>query len=48
MRLAVNSRPTLVLHKGEFQDEPMRRQRVAKADVRAAVRQHGISLASMQ
>ena len=43
MRAIVNSNPTLVLLHGEFQDEPMRRQRVAEADIRAAVRQHGIA-----
>jgi uncharacterized membrane protein YcaP (DUF421 family) len=42
-RLAVNARPTLILHRGEFLDEPMRRQRVAEADIRAAVRQHGLA-----
>jgi uncharacterized membrane protein YcaP (DUF421 family) len=41
MRTVVNAKPTLVLYKGEFQDDAMRRQRVAEADVRAAVRQHG-------
>lgn len=43
MRAIVNSNPTLVLLHGEFQDEPMRRQRVAEADIRVAVRQHGIA-----
>lgn len=43
MRQVVNSSPTLVLLHGEFQDEPMRRQRVAEADIRSAVRQHGIA-----
>lgn len=41
MRVVVNSRPTLVLHDGQFRDDAMRRQRVAEADIRAAVRQHG-------
>jgi uncharacterized membrane protein YcaP (DUF421 family) len=32
-----------VLHNGKFVDEAMRRQRVAEADVRAAVRRQGIA-----
>jgi len=43
MRAIVNSNPTLVLLHGEFQDEPMRRQRVAEADIRSTVRQHGFA-----
>jgi uncharacterized membrane protein YcaP (DUF421 family) len=43
MRVIVNPNPTLILHNGKFQDEAMRRQRVAEADVRAAVRQHGFA-----
>lgn len=42
MRIIVNPRPTLVLHNGSFLDDAMRRQRVAEADVRAAVRRQGI------
>src|SRR4051794_4420648 len=41
MRTIVNSAPTLVLHLGRFVDSAMKRQRVAEADVRAAVRQQG-------
>ena len=40
-RTVVNPNPTLVLHNGKFLDEPMKRQRVAEADIRAAARQHG-------
>jgi uncharacterized membrane protein YcaP (DUF421 family) len=43
MREAVNSPPTLVLQNGEFRNDAMRRQRVAEADVRAAVRQNGLA-----
>lgn len=32
----------MLLHHGQFVHDAMRRQRVAEADVRAAVRQHGI------
>lgn len=42
-RLAVNSQPTLIFHNGKFLNEPMRRQRVAEADIRAAARQNGLS-----
>jgi uncharacterized membrane protein YcaP (DUF421 family) len=41
VRIVVNAEPALMLHNGEFQDQPMRRQRVAEADIRAAARQHG-------
>jgi uncharacterized membrane protein YcaP (DUF421 family) len=41
MREVVNSPPTLVFHNGQFQNDAMRSQRVAEADVRAAVRQNG-------
>jgi uncharacterized membrane protein YcaP (DUF421 family) len=43
MRMLVNASPCMVLHKGRFQDESMRRNRVAEADIRAAVRHHGFS-----
>lgn len=43
MRVIVNPRPTLVLHSGRFVDSAMRQHRVAEADVRAAVRRHGIA-----
>jgi uncharacterized membrane protein YcaP (DUF421 family) len=42
LRVVVNPQPTLLLHQGRFVHEAMRSQRVAEADVRAAVRQHGI------
>jgi uncharacterized membrane protein YcaP (DUF421 family) len=42
-RVAVNSPPTMIFHQGKFLDEPMRKERVAEADIRAAVRQHGQS-----
>jgi uncharacterized membrane protein YcaP (DUF421 family) len=43
MKTIVNSAPTLVLHLGHFVDGAMKRQRVAEADVRAAVRQQGLA-----
>jgi uncharacterized membrane protein YcaP (DUF421 family) len=43
MRTIVNPAPTLVLHLGRFVDSAMRSQRVAEADVRAAVRRQGIA-----
>lgn len=43
MRDAVNSPPTLVLQDGAFRNDAMRSQRVAEADVRAAVRQNGLA-----
>jgi uncharacterized membrane protein YcaP (DUF421 family) len=43
MRLIVNPAPTLVLHHGQFVGDAMRSQRVAEADVRAAVRRQGIA-----
>jgi uncharacterized membrane protein YcaP (DUF421 family) len=43
MRVVVNPQPRLVLLDGEFQNDTMRRQRVAEADVRTAVRQHGFA-----
>jgi uncharacterized membrane protein YcaP (DUF421 family) len=42
LRVVVNPQPTLLLHQGRFIHDAMRSQRVAEADVRAAVRQHGI------
>jgi uncharacterized membrane protein YcaP (DUF421 family) len=42
LRIVVNPQPTLLLHKGKFVHEAMRRQRVAEADVRAAIRHQGI------
>jgi uncharacterized membrane protein YcaP (DUF421 family) len=43
MRLVVNPAPTLLLDRGQFVHDAMRRQRVAEADVRAAVRRQGIA-----
>ena len=43
LRVIVNPPPALVLHRGRFVDEAMRRHRVAEADVRAAVRRDGIA-----
>jgi len=43
MRVIVNARPTLVLHCGRFVDSAMRHQRVAEAEVRAAVRRQGVA-----
>jgi uncharacterized membrane protein YcaP (DUF421 family) len=43
LRVVVNPQPTLLLHQGRFVHDAMRSQRVAEADVRAAVRQHGIA-----
>jgi uncharacterized membrane protein YcaP (DUF421 family) len=40
-RIIVNPPPMLVLLNGEFQQDTMRRNRVAEGDVRAAVRSHG-------
>jgi uncharacterized membrane protein YcaP (DUF421 family) len=42
LRIIVNPQPTLLLHDGKFIHAAMRSQRVAEADVRAAIRQHGI------
>jgi uncharacterized membrane protein YcaP (DUF421 family) len=42
LRIIVNPQPTMVLHCGKFLHDAMRNQRVAEADVRAAVRQKGI------
>jgi uncharacterized membrane protein YcaP (DUF421 family) len=42
LRIIVNPQPTLLLHCGKFVHDAMRRQRVAEADVRAAVRQKGM------
>jgi uncharacterized membrane protein YcaP (DUF421 family) len=42
LRIVVNPQPTLLLQDGKFLHDAMRRQRVAEADVRAAIRQHGI------
>jgi uncharacterized membrane protein YcaP (DUF421 family) len=42
LRIIVNPQPTLLLHKGKFVHDAMRSQRVAEADVRAAIRQHGV------
>jgi uncharacterized membrane protein YcaP (DUF421 family) len=43
LRTIVNPNPSLVLLRGEFQNEQMIRQRVSEADVRAAVRHQGIA-----
>jgi hypothetical protein len=43
LRIVVNPPPTLLLHCGKFVHDAMRRQRVAEADVRAAVRRQGIA-----
>src|SRR4051794_18365747 len=43
MRVIVNPYPTLVLHQGAFVKDAMRSQRVAEADVRAAVRRQGLA-----
>lgn len=40
-RVVVNANPAMILRDGKFLDQPMRSQRVAEADIRAAVRQHG-------
>ncbi|WP_439364419.1 YetF domain-containing protein [Bradyrhizobium sp. DASA03005] len=37
-----NPQPELLLHRGKFLQDAMRRQRVAEADVRAAIRHQGI------
>lgn len=41
LRIIVNPRPSLVLFRGNFVTDAMRRQRVAEADIRAAVRLNG-------
>ena len=38
----VKAEPTLLLHRGEFLDRPMRRARVTEHEVRAVVREQGI------
>jgi uncharacterized membrane protein YcaP (DUF421 family) len=43
IKTVVNSPPTLVLFKGQLQHDNMKSQRVAEADVRAALRQQGLS-----
>lgn len=42
LRIIVNPHPTLLLHCGRFVHDAMRSQRVAEADVRAAIRRQGI------
>lgn len=42
LRVIVNPQPTLLLLRGKFVHDAMRRQRVAEADVRAAIRHQGI------
>lgn len=42
MRIIVNPKPTLLLQRGEFKRDAMRRQRVAEADIRAAIRRQGM------
>lgn len=42
LRVIVNPQPTLLLHQGKFVHDAMRRQRVAEADVRAAIRHQGV------
>ena len=42
LRVVVNPQPTLLLLDGKFVHDAMRRQRVAEADVRAAIRHQGI------
>ncbi|SFH69173.1 YetF domain-containing protein [Bradyrhizobium sp. Gha] len=42
LRVVVNPQPALLLHDGQFVHDAMRRQRVAEADVRAAIRHQGI------
>jgi len=42
-RVVVNAPPAMILRDGKFLDDSMRSQRVAEADIRAAVRQHGYS-----
>jgi uncharacterized membrane protein YcaP (DUF421 family) len=43
MRVIINPEPTLLLQRGEFLYDAMRSQRVAEADVRAAVRHQGFA-----
>jgi uncharacterized membrane protein YcaP (DUF421 family) len=40
---AVKSSPALLLHRGVFLDDAMRRERVSQAEVRAAIRASGIA-----
>jgi uncharacterized membrane protein YcaP (DUF421 family) len=42
-RTVVNPCPSLMLLNGKFQNEAMRKSRVSEADIRAAVRHHGLS-----
>ncbi|WIW44514.1 DUF421 domain-containing protein [Bradyrhizobium sp. 62B] len=42
LRVIVNPQPALLLLRGKFVHDAMRRQRVAEADVRAAIRHKGI------
>lgn len=42
LRVIVNPHPALLLHEGKFVHDSMRRQRVAEADVRAAIGHQGI------
>ena len=43
LRVVVNPQPALILQRGKFDNDAMRRQRVGEADVRAAVRSHGFA-----
>ncbi|MGB3180184.1 MAG: YetF domain-containing protein [Cyclobacteriaceae bacterium] len=38
----VKSSPTLLYYQGEYLDKPLRKERVARAEIRAAVRQSGL------
>ena len=40
--MIVNGEPTLLMHKGDFLDEAMKRERVTKEEVNAALRERGI------
>ena len=39
----INGEPTLLLHKGKFVRDAMRRERVTEEEIRAAVRAHGVA-----
>jgi uncharacterized membrane protein YcaP (DUF421 family) len=39
----INGNPTLLLHKGQFLRDVMKRQRVTEEEIRAAVRAHGVA-----
>jgi uncharacterized membrane protein YcaP (DUF421 family) len=46
VRRLIESRPSLLYYRGEFIDRTMRRERVLRSEVHAAMRRHGIGALS--